>query len=136
MNNRNIEKISTYGGVILLAMLAVFGILGCFELVFDVSYFYTTRAAEVWTVIPLITCVLIFCCFLVSTMLNISRIAESLENIGKKVSEETSTDRKISSIKAFHHYLYIFSPAEKISANLLRSDAGARISQSAPMPMK
>lgn len=95
MNNRNIEKISTYGGVILLAMLAVFGILGCFELVFDVSYFYTTRAAEVWTVIPLITCVLIFCCFLVSTMLNISRIAESLENIGTKVSEETNTDRKI-----------------------------------------
>ena len=93
MNNRKIEKISTYAGVILLAMLAVFGILGCFELVFDVNYFYTARAAEVWTVIPLITCVLIFCCFLVSTMLNSSRIAESIEVIGKKVSEETNTDR-------------------------------------------
>ena len=93
MNNRKIEKISTYAGVILLAMLAVFGILGCFELVFDINYFYTARAAEVWTVIPLITCVLIFCCFLVSTMLNISRIAESIEVIGKKASEETNTDR-------------------------------------------
>lgn len=90
MNNRGIEKISTWAGVILLALLAVFGILGCFELVFDIDFFYTARAAEVWTVIPLITCVLIFCCFLVSTMLNISRIAESVENISKRVSEETA----------------------------------------------
>ena len=51
MNKKKIEKISTAAGVILLAMLAVFGVLGCFELVFDVSYFYTARAAEVWTVI-------------------------------------------------------------------------------------
>lgn len=91
MNNRTIEKISTYSGVILLAMLAVFGILGCFELVFDIDFFTTARAAEVWTIIPLITCVLIFCCFLVSTMLNISRIAESVENIGKKVAEEANS---------------------------------------------
>ena len=90
MNNRGIEKISTWAGVILLALLAVFGILGCFEIVFDIDFFSTARAAEVWTVIPLITCVLIFCCFLVSTMLNISRIAESVENISKRVSEETA----------------------------------------------
>ena len=90
MNNRGIEKISTWAGVILLALLAVFGILGCFEIVFDIDFFSTARAAEVWTVVPLITCVLIFCCFLVSTMLNISRIAESVENISKRVSEETA----------------------------------------------
>ena len=93
MNNRNIEKISTYGGVILLAMLAVFGILGCFELVFDVSYFYTTRAAAVWTVIPLITCVLIFCCFLVSTMLNISRIAQGVEVLSNIKEKDTCSEQ-------------------------------------------
>lgn len=90
MDNRGIEKISTRAGVILLAMLAVFGILGCFELVFDIDFFYTARAAEVWTVIPLITCVLIFCCFLVSAMLNISRIANSVEVISNKSKEECS----------------------------------------------
>ena len=90
MNNRVIEKISTRAGVILLAMLAVFGILGCFEIVFDIDFFSTARAAEVWTVIPLITCVLIFCCFLVSTMLNISRIANSIEVISNKGKETCS----------------------------------------------
>ena len=90
MNNRGIEKISTWAGVILLALLAVFGILGCFELVFDIDFFYTARAAEVWTVIPLITCVLICCCFLVSTMLNISRIANSVEVISNKGKETCS----------------------------------------------
>ena len=95
MNKKKIEKISTAAGVILLAMLAVFGVLGCFELVFDVSYFYTARAADVWTVIPLITCVLLFCCFLVSTMLNISRMTESMETLAEgsgKVKSEAQKD--------------------------------------------
>lgn len=91
MDKRTIEKVSTFAGVILLAMLAVFGILGCFELVFDINFFYTARAADVWTVIPLITCVLLFCCFLVSTMLNISRMTESMEtmaDVSKKVRRD------------------------------------------------
>lgn len=81
METKKIENISTNAGVILLAMLAVFGILGCLEIVFDIDFFYSRRAADIWTAIPLITCVLIFCCFLVSTMLNISRVAESLESM-------------------------------------------------------
>lgn len=90
MNIKNIEKISTTAGVVLLVALAVFGILGCLELVFDIDFFVTARAADVWTVIPLITCVLIFCCFLVSTMLNVSRIANSVEVISNKSKEECS----------------------------------------------
>jgi hypothetical protein len=81
METKKIENISTNAGVILLAMLAVFGILGCLEIVFNIDFFYSRRAADIWTAIPLITCVLIFCCFLVSTMLNISRVAESLESM-------------------------------------------------------
>ena len=81
METKKIENISTNAGVILLAMSAVFGILGCLEIVFDIDFFYSRRAADIWTAIPLITCVLIFCCFLVSTMLNISRVAESLESM-------------------------------------------------------
>lgn len=84
MDVKQIEKISTFTGVILLAMLAVFGVLGCLELVFDIDYFASRRTADVWTVIPLITCVLIFCCFVVSTMLNVSRIASSVEKIVEK----------------------------------------------------
>lgn len=84
MNVKQIEKISTFTGVILLAMLAVFGVLGCLEIVFNIDYFASRRTADIWTVIPLITCVLIFCCFVVSTMLNVSRIASSVEKIVEK----------------------------------------------------
>jgi amino acid transporter len=84
MDVKQIEKISTFAGVVLLALLAVFGILGCLELVFDIDYFASRRTADVWKVIPLITCVLIFCCFVVSTMLNVSRIASSVEKIVEK----------------------------------------------------
>lgn len=93
MDVKKIEKISTFAGVILLAMLAVFGILGCLELVFDIDYFASRRTADVWTVIPLITCVLIFCCFVVSTMLNVSRIASSVE---KLVEKQDATDSRVT----------------------------------------
>lgn len=93
MDVKKIEKISTFAGVILLAMLAVFGILGCLELVFDIDYFASRRTADVWTVIPLITCVLIFCCFVVSTMLNVSRIASSVE---KLVEKQDTTDSRVT----------------------------------------
>ena len=81
METKKIEQISTRAGVIMLAMLAIFGILGCLEIVFDIDYFCSRQAADIWTVIPLITSVLIFCCFLISAMLNISRIAESVESM-------------------------------------------------------
>lgn len=93
MDVKKIEKISTFAGVVLLAMLAVFGILGCLELVFDIDYFASRRTADVWTVIPLITCVLIFCCFVVSTMLNVSRIASSVE---KLVEKQDSVDNRVT----------------------------------------
>jgi amino acid transporter len=93
MDVKKIEKISTFAGVVLLAMLAVFGILGCLELVFDIDYFASRRTADVWTVIPLITCVLIFCCFVVSTMLNVSRIASSVE---KLVEKQDSGDNRVA----------------------------------------
>ena len=99
MDVKKIEKISTFAGVVLLAMLAVFGILGCLELVFDIDYFASRRTSDVWTVIPLITCVLIFCCFVVSTMLNVSRIASSVEKLVDKqehtcaqVTEQTAVE--------------------------------------------
>ena len=91
MDVKQIEKISTFAGVVLLALLAVFGILGCLELVFDIDYFASRRTADVWTVIPLITCVLIFCSFVVSTMLNISRIASSVERLVEKQASDKGT---------------------------------------------
>ena len=88
MTTKKLEKVSTTAGVVLLVMLALFGIMGCFELVFDFNFFESRVAANVWTVIPLITCVLIFCCFLVSNMLNITRIAKSVEKIAGKAEEK------------------------------------------------
>jgi hypothetical protein len=92
MNSKKIEKISTKTGVVLLSMLAVFGILACLEIVFDIDFFRTQMSADIWTVIPLIMCVLIFCCFLVSTMLNISRIAESVEKVAEHNSNAEGMD--------------------------------------------
>ena len=88
MDKKTIERISTSAGVIMLGMLAIFGILGCFEFVFDINYFSTRAAADFWTVVPLIICVLIFCCFIVSTMLNVSRIAQSVEQLAHDARKE------------------------------------------------
>lgn len=92
MDIKKIEKISTKAGVILLGMLAIFGVLGCFEIVFGIDYFNSRAAADFWTVVPLITCVLIFCCFLVSTMLNISRVAESMESLADMSNRNGAKD--------------------------------------------
>jgi hypothetical protein len=89
MDIKKIEKVSTITGVVLLTFLAIFGTLGCIESVTDVEISRCSRRGDdIWTIIPLITCVLIFCCFLVSTMLNVSRIANSVEVISNKSKEE------------------------------------------------
>ena len=88
MTTKKLEKVSTTAGVVLLVILALFGIMGCFKIVFNFNFFESKIASNVWTVIPLITCVLIFCCFLVSTMLNISRIAKSVEKIAGETEEK------------------------------------------------
>lgn len=95
MDIKKIEKVSTFTGVVLLTFLAIFGTLGCIESFTNVEIMRTSsRSNDIWSVIPLITCVLIFCCFLVSTMLNISRIAESIEDIAnlsnKKETKEVN----------------------------------------------
>ena len=89
MDIKKIEKVSTLTGVVLLTFLAIFGTLGCIESFTNVEIMRTSsRSNDIWTVIPLITCVLIFCCFLVSTMLNVSRIANSIEVLSNKTKEE------------------------------------------------
>ena len=89
MDIKKIEKVSTFTGVVLLTFLAIFGTLGCIESFTNVEIMRTSsRSNDIWTVIPLITCVLIFCCFLVSTMLNVSRIANSIEVLSNKTKEE------------------------------------------------
>ena len=89
MDIKKIEKVSTLTGVVLLTFLAIFGTLGCIESFTNVEIMRTrSRSNDIWTVIPLITCVLIFCCFLVSTMLNVSRVANSIEVLSNKTKEE------------------------------------------------
>ena len=89
MDIKKIEKVSTLTGVVLLTFLAILGTLGCIESFTNVEIMRTrSRSNDIWTVIPLITCVLIFCCFLVSTMLNVSRIANSIEVLSNKTKEE------------------------------------------------
>lgn len=91
MDIKKIEKISTITGVVLLTFLAIFGTLGCIESVTDVEISRRNSDSDnIWIVIPLITCVLIVCTFLVSTMLNVSRIADSVEVISNKSKEACS----------------------------------------------
>ena len=88
MDVKKLEKNSTSAGVVLLVILAVFGILGCLDVVFRIDFFTSKATANVWMAMGMITCVLIFCCFVVSTMINVSRIASSVEKLVDK--QETS----------------------------------------------
>lgn len=79
MSTKKIEKISTSAGVILLVFLAILGVFGCLDIAFNINFFASEQADNVVMLIALLTGVLIFCCFLVSTMLNVSRMANSME---------------------------------------------------------
>ena len=89
MSIKKIEKISTISGVVLLVFLAVLGIFGCLDIAFNINFFASEQAENMVMLIALFTGVLIFCCFLVSTMLNVSRIANGIEKTVEMISNPT-----------------------------------------------
>ena len=87
MKEKKLERIVTRAGIIMLMVVAFIGILACFDLVFDWDIFPSDAGKDVLLVLSLVLCVLILCCVMVSAMLNISRMANSLERMAGVPSE-------------------------------------------------
>ena len=81
MKEKQLEKIVTRAGIIMLIVVALIGTLACFDLVFDLDIFPSDAGKDVLLVLSLVLCVLILCCVMVSAMLNISRMANALERM-------------------------------------------------------
>ena len=97
MKEKKLVQIVTKSGVYMLLAVAFLGVLACFDLVFDWDLFPTEAGKNVLLVLALILCVLILCCVLVSAMLNISRMANAIEDISQKDSRtdcDESEDKK------------------------------------------
>ena len=81
LNIRKIEQIVTKACIIMLVFMTLIGILFVFDTVFDWDIFATSAGKNAFLAICLIIGVLILSCVLVATMLNISRIANAIEDI-------------------------------------------------------
>lgn len=86
MNNittKKIEKYVTTSGVCMLAFMTLVGILFVFDLVCDLDIFPTSAGKNAFLILCLVLCVLIVSCVLVASMLNISRIANAIDDIAE-----------------------------------------------------
>lgn len=84
MKIKRVENIVTRVGVILLAVMTFVGFLFVFDVVYKLDIFQTDKGKDAFGVLCAILCILILSCTLVSAMLNISRIANSIESISEK----------------------------------------------------
>jgi len=91
---KKIENIVTKCGVCLLAFITLVGILFIFDVICDLDIFSSQGGKNAFLIFNLILCILILSCMLVATMLNISRIANSIEKIVEQ-KQEKSTDSQI-----------------------------------------
>ena len=80
---RKIEQFVTKAGVYMLAFMTLIGIIFVFDAVCNLDIFPTSAGKNAFLILCLIICVLIFSCVLVATMLNISRIANAIEDIAE-----------------------------------------------------
>jgi hypothetical protein len=92
MNQKKIEQLVTKTGVGLLFFLTFAGIVFVFDVAFDLDLFSDSMKQAVGILLGLI-CVFVVSSVLVSLMLNVSRIANSIEDIStlkikNKVREE------------------------------------------------
>ena len=87
---KKIESIVTKCGVCLLAFITLVGILFVFDTVCELDIFPTQGGKDAFLILCLVVCVLILSCMLVATMLNISRIANSIESIAEHKSKPSA----------------------------------------------
>lgn len=86
MKTKKIENVVTMTGVGLLVFMTLVGFLFVFDLVYRLDIFKTALGKEIFGVICALVCILICSCAIVSAMLNISRIANSVESISEKMN--------------------------------------------------
>ena len=86
---RKIENFVTKTGVCLLLFMTIVGILFVFDIVCNLDIFPSNTGKQAFLIFCLIICVLIFSCVMVATMLNISRIANAVEEISDKYQDRS-----------------------------------------------
>jgi hypothetical protein len=91
MDTKKLENLVTKTGVGLLFFLTLVGIIFVFDTAFDLDMFSNSmkKAAGVFLGI---VCVFVVCSVLVSLMLNVSRIANSIEDIANKQVEKQANE--------------------------------------------
>jgi Na+-transporting NADH:ubiquinone oxidoreductase subunit NqrE len=94
MDTKKLENLVTKTGVGLLFFLTFVGIIFVFDVAFDLDLFSNSmkKAAGVFLGI---VCVFVVCSVLVSLMLNVSRIANSIEDISKKRVENEVENKTV-----------------------------------------
>ena len=85
---KKLEKIITFTCVILLAVLAVVGIIGVFDEIYDWDIFPTSAGKNAFGSFCAIICVLVVIGAIIASMLNISRIADAIEDLASKKTKE------------------------------------------------
>lgn len=86
METKKLENLVTKTGVSLLFFLTFVGILFVFDLAFNLDLFSNSMKKAVGVLLGIV-CVLVVCSVLVSLMLNVSRIANSVESISNNQKE-------------------------------------------------
>jgi len=91
MNTKKLENLVTKTGVGLLFFLTFVGIIFVFDVAFNLDLFSNSIKTAAGVFLGII-CVLVLCSVLVSMMLNVSRIANSIEIIGNKKISQIEND--------------------------------------------
>jgi hypothetical protein len=90
METKKLENLVTKTGVSLLFFLTLVGILFVFDIAFNLDLFSNSMKKAVGVLLGIV-CVLVVCSVLVSLMLNVSRIANSIEEIADRQNEDKPT---------------------------------------------
>ena len=93
MNQKKIEQLVTKTGVGLLFFLTFAGIIFVFDVAFDLDLFSDSMKQAVAILLGLI-CVFVVSSVLVSLMLNVSRIANSIEDVSILKANKKSEEEK------------------------------------------
>ena len=88
MTIKKLENLVTKIGVGLLFFLTFTGVIFVFDIAFDIDLFSESMKAAAEILLGIV-CVLVVSSVLVSLMLNVSRIANSIEDISNRQSFET-----------------------------------------------
>src|SRR5688572_22397224 len=83
MDNRKLENIVTKTGVALLFLSTFIGIILVFDIAFNIDLFSNSMKRAVWVFLGLV-CVFVFSSVLISLMLNVSRIAKTVDVISSR----------------------------------------------------